>query len=216
MREWQRAILLQSLNQALNRARRARRFMAEKCHSAVYISVWSNEHITGSTRRSHFTVINSNGFILVSKIDHHKAAAAQIARLRVRNRQCKACCHSGIHRITTSLEHRQPCLAGVTFLARHHAVFRKCGMKLGIIGNQGCLAWLHTLCKPCETTTNYRNRCERDFIKKLHWALLRNTQDQNSLYPYILGNNILRQILCRAPTAQRQTNKADHKMARFQ
>ncbi len=58
----------------------------------------------------------------VGQADQHEAAAAQIARRRMRNRQREPHRYRRIHRIAARFQHRFPGIGGVAFARHHHGV----------------------------------------------------------------------------------------------
>ncbi len=75
-------------------------------------------------RRRGLAVIDGGVEMGCRQMDHHVAAAADIARARIGHGQRKAGRDGGIHGIAPLLEDRCPDAGGARFLCHHHAVAR--------------------------------------------------------------------------------------------
>lgn len=94
-----RAVFLQRQREARNGARRAGGEMRGQRFFAVRVTLVVEEHIAGRLGRRHLAEVNGRRFAVFSA-QHHKAAAAQVPRLRMRYRQRIADGDSCIHRVT--------------------------------------------------------------------------------------------------------------------
>ena len=118
-----------------NSARHTAGLVAEAGAGIVNVTLVIKEHVTVCPCRCHFAVIQRNHTVLCFEVDHHETTATQVTRLRMGYGQRKTGCHSGVNGIAARTQDLKPGFAGVIFLADHHAVFGKRGVKLGIIYN---------------------------------------------------------------------------------
>ena len=120
---------------------------------AVRVTLVVEEHIAGRLRRRHFSEVDGRGFAVFSA-QHHKAAAAQIPRLRMRYRQRVPDRDRRIHRVTALLENIDAHLGRQRVNRGHHAVRGPHGVKNILFhavrdGRSGGRVGRHGKCAAC-------------------------------------------------------------------
>ena len=101
----------------------------------INLAVCSKIHVAGGARRGHFAKINRERFTLACKMNNHKTAAANIARLRMRNSKRKACRDGGVNGITAARQNISPDLGREAVLRADYAVLGNNGVKTRIVAH---------------------------------------------------------------------------------
>ena len=112
------------MKQAGNGAGHAGGAVAETRLLGIDLAGGIQEHVACGSKRSHLAVVDGDDFLLGRERDEHEAAAAEIARLGMCNRQRKADRHGGIDRIPTLPQNIDTNIGREPLLCRYHAVFR--------------------------------------------------------------------------------------------
>ncbi|CZV93737.1 Uncharacterised protein [Enterobacter cloacae] len=123
-----RAVFFQRQREACDGARRAGRKVRGQRFFTVRVALIVKEHIAGGLSWRHFAEVDSRR-LPVFGAQHHKAAAAQIPRLRVCYRQRIADRHRGIYRITALFENIDAHFRCQRIHRGHHPVRGPHGMK---------------------------------------------------------------------------------------
>ena len=126
--ERQGAIFFQRQGEACDGARRTGGEMRGQGFFAVRVALIVKEHIAGSLSGGHLTEVDGGGFAVFGP-QHHKAAAAQVPRLRMRHRQRIAHRDCRIHRITALPENIDAHFRCQRIHRRHHTLRCPHGMK---------------------------------------------------------------------------------------
>ncbi len=124
----QGAVLIQCQREARYRTRCAGRQMGGEGFFTVGVALVVEEHVARGLGGCHFTEVDCRGGAIFGT-QHHKTAAAEVTRLRVRHRQRIADRHRRIHRITALLEDIHPDLGGEGINRRDHPLLRSHGME---------------------------------------------------------------------------------------
>ncbi len=124
----QGAVLIQRQREARDGAGCAGRQMGGEGFFAVSVALIVEEHVARGLGRCHFAEID-RGRHTIFGAQHHKTAAAEVTRLRVRHRQRIADGHRRIHRVTALLEDIHPDLRGEGIHRRDHPLLRPHGME---------------------------------------------------------------------------------------
>ncbi len=119
----QSAIFLRSQRQSSDGARRAGGEMRSQRQLTVGVALLIQEHVARRMARRHFTEIDSSSATR-GGAQQHKAASAQVARLRMGHGQRKAHGDRGIHRIPALTQNFHAHLGCQRIHRRHHAVVR--------------------------------------------------------------------------------------------
>ena len=85
---------------------------------------WLSTYMLALARRGASLAEVEEVRLAVGQAQHHEAAPTQIACDRVDDRQREAGSNRRIHRVSTRLQHLQPCITGVVMDADHHGVLR--------------------------------------------------------------------------------------------
>ena len=88
----------------------------------VRLAVGAEEHVAGCGLRRGLAIVDGDILVAVGEVDHHEAAAAEIAGARIGHRHGKAGGDRGIHRVAAARQHvaADPCRK--LLLRHHHAV----------------------------------------------------------------------------------------------
>ena len=102
-----------------DRERRVARFFR------IGFAVRVEKHRLGRGRRRGFAIVDRGIFTGLAEVDHHEAAAADIAGARISHRKRKADRNRGVDRVAAAIENFDPDTGGALFLRHHHAVVRQ-------------------------------------------------------------------------------------------
>ena len=91
----------------------------------IRLAIGAEEDIARHRGRTGLAIVDRDVLAALGGMDHHETAAADIAGARIGDRQRKAGCDRGIHRIAAPAQDVGADLRGDLLLRHHHAVF--CG-----------------------------------------------------------------------------------------
>ncbi len=135
-RETAGAVFLQCLGQSGGRAGHAN----AKCGVArlvgIGFAVGAKKNILRDRSRRGLAIIDRDIFVARGRMDHHEAAAADVAGARIGDGERKAGGDRGIDRIAALLEDVGADLRGEPFLRHHHAMLGRDGASGGEIGGR--------------------------------------------------------------------------------
>ena len=94
--------------------------VARLCRIGIALRV--EEHGRRGGRRRGLAIVDGDVAVAVGEMDHHEAAAADIAGARIGDRERKADRHRGIDRVAAAVEDLDADAGGALLLRHHHAV----------------------------------------------------------------------------------------------
>jgi hypothetical protein len=103
---------------------------------ACGVGAVSQKHVACGCRRRGLAIIDRDVFIALGRVNHHEAAAADVAGARISDGQRKAGGDRGIDGIAAFLENIGADLRSEPFLRDHHAVCGRNGTDGGEIGRR--------------------------------------------------------------------------------
>ena len=114
-----------------DRARHAHRECGVARFFRIGLAFCVEKHRLGRGRRRGFAIVDRRIFTGLAEMDHHEAAAADIACARISHRERETDRHRGIDRVATTIEHFNPDTGGTLLLRHHHAVVRQYRLRGG-------------------------------------------------------------------------------------
>jgi hypothetical protein len=130
-RKFARAIAAMRIGEPRNRAGHTHRKSAETRALRIGLAFFVQKHIRGCGSGRGLAIVDRDGAVAFGKLDHHEAAAAQIAGFRQCHREGKTDGDGGVHRIAALTKNLHADPRSTRLLADDHAVL---GMHVAVGG----------------------------------------------------------------------------------